>query len=144
MYDLTPRIVKPVIERAGRAKLHRRATIHGSVGIDWPLTSRITLNRLTVANLPWAHGPKVAVRQLRARLALLPLFHGHVLLSSLVLRRPRAWSPFRGPSPARSWARARACSTVYPRKLLTAARISLKNIPYSHGDGVRHEPPAAG
>ncbi len=85
---LAPPILKHLIEREGTAKLHRRVVIHGPLSIDWSLTPRVTLNRVTVANPPWVKGPMVVVRQLRVRIALVPLLHGHVVLPSLVLRRP--------------------------------------------------------
>ncbi len=83
-----PPLLKHLIEREGSAKLNRRVVIHGPLSIDWSLTPRITLNRLTVANSPWAKGPMVAVRQLRVRVALVPLLQGHLVLPSLVLRHP--------------------------------------------------------
>ena len=85
---LAPTIVKRVIERYGSTTLHRRIVIDGPVSIDWSLDPRLTLNRVTVANPPWAEGPMVTMRQLRVRLALVPLVHGHVVLPSLILRHP--------------------------------------------------------
>ncbi|MHB1513740.1 MAG: AsmA family protein [Acidiferrobacter sp.] len=135
---LAPRIVKRVIEREGSAKLHRRVTIHGSVFIDWSLTPRITLNRLTVANPPWAHGPMVTVRQLRVRLALLPLLHGHVLLPSLVLRRPMIHLD--KPAPARAnWVFAKPPSSTHKsyatprigRLVITHGHITVRDVPAS-------------
>ncbi len=133
---LAPRIVKRVIEREGTAKLHRRVTIDGPVHIKWSLTPRVTLNRVTVANPSWAHGPMAAVRQLRVRLALLPLLHGHVVLPSLVLRHPVIHLD--KPTPSRAnWVFAKPPSSksqfsTVPRLgrlVITHGQITVRDVP---------------
>lgn len=100
LVGLAPPLLKRLIEHEGSAKLHRQVLIRGPVGIDWSLAPRLTLNDVTVANPPWARGPMVTVKQLRVRIALGPLVHGHIVLPSLVLRRPVI--RLDKPSPARA------------------------------------------
>ena len=135
---LAPALVKHVIEQDGSAKLHRRVVIQGPVGIDWSLDPRITLNRVTVANPPWTKGAMVTMRQLRVRIALLPLLHGHVLLPSLVLRRPVIHLDKPGPTRA-NWVfvkqkprKPRPKPPVIPRiggLVITHGHITVHDVP---------------
>ena len=137
---LAPTIVRHVIEGDGSAKLHRRIIIHGAVGIDWSLDPRLTLNRVTVANPAWAQGPMVTMRQLRVRIALLPLLHGRVVLPSLVLRRPVI--RLDRPSPTRAnWVFVAPKPRMPRSKLRAAPRIG--RLVVTHGHITVHDVPAA-
>ncbi len=135
---LAPTLVKRVIERDGSASLHRRIAIHGSVGIDWSLDPRVTLNRVTIANPPWTKGPMATVRQLRVRLSLASLVHGHLTLPSLVIRHPvihldepslaRANWVFAKPTPRKPRPKPRAWPRI-GRLVITHGRVTVRDVP---------------
>ena len=133
-------IVRHVIEGDGSAKLHRRIIIHGTVGIDWSLDPCLTLNRVIVADPAWAQGPMVTMRQLRVRIALLPLLHGHVLLPSLVLRRPVIHLDKPGPTRA-NWVFVKQKPRKPRPKPPVIPRIGRLVI--THGHITVHDAPAA-
>jgi hypothetical protein len=133
-------IVRHVIEGDGSAKLHRRIIIHGTVGIDWSLDPCLTLNRVIVADPAWAQGPMVTMRQLRVRIALLPLLHGRVVLPSLALRRPVIHLDT--PSPTRpNWVFVTPRPRTPRPQLRVAPRIGRLVI--THGHITVHDAPAA-
>lgn len=84
-----PAVIKTLVERDGSAKLHRRVVVKGPVTVDWFQGPKIVLDGLSVANPSWARGPMVSLKQVRVRLSLMPLLQGHLVIPSLVLRRPR-------------------------------------------------------
>lgn len=82
-------MLRKPIERRVSAATGRDFRIHGDLDVDLSMKPLVTLNRLTLGNLPGAADPQMAsVDRLQFRLHLLELLKGDVVLSEMVVNKP--------------------------------------------------------
>jgi uncharacterized protein involved in outer membrane biogenesis len=101
--------------RLASAKLGRPVHIHGDLEV-WPLSlaPTVTVHQLEIDNPPWAgRGSLLRAERVTARIELLPLLAGDVVLPSLRIERPRV-SLWRDANGRANWELARRKS---PRKI---------------------------
>src|SRR5580698_10189981 len=85
--------LKHPIERLASARSGREVRIEGALEVHpWSWSPTVTLNGLRVGNPPWEGGPPMLqVERLQARIELLPLLRGRVILPRLELLRPQLY-----------------------------------------------------
>jgi uncharacterized protein involved in outer membrane biogenesis len=81
--------LKGPIERFASAKSGRVVRI-GNLDVDvWTWTPKVTVERLTLGNVPWEPAkPMAQIEKLHVQLALLPLFKGDIVLPRVELTQP--------------------------------------------------------
>ncbi len=77
------------IERRVAASTGREFHINGDLSVDLSMKPRVTLDRITLGNLPGAADPVMAsADRLQFRLHLMPLLRGEIVLSDVTVRQP--------------------------------------------------------
>ena len=83
-------MLKHPIERRVSAATGREFHINGDLSVKLSMKPRVTLQRMTLGNLPGAKDPQMAsVEQLQFRLHLLKLLRGEIVLSEMKATAPR-------------------------------------------------------
>ena len=84
-----PEAQKPRIAAAVESATGRRLTLAGPVGLKFSLTPTVTLEDVSLANMPSGSRPEMArVGRVEAEFALLPLLSRRLELRRVVLRAP--------------------------------------------------------
>jgi uncharacterized protein involved in outer membrane biogenesis len=86
-------LLKKPIEHIASARSGRTVTIAGNLDVHiWSWTPTVTLNGLTVGNLPWeAPRPMLQIERLQIKLKLLPLLKGDIILPRIEVVRPQVY-----------------------------------------------------
>jgi uncharacterized protein involved in outer membrane biogenesis len=86
-------LLRHPIERFASSRSGRAVRVQGALEVHpWSLSPAVSLKGLTVGNPPWESGPPLLqVEQLHARLELLPLLRGEVILARLELIHPQLY-----------------------------------------------------
>jgi len=86
-------LLRHPIERLASARSGRVVRLQGALRVHpWSLSPAVTLQDLVVGNPPWENGPPLLqVERLQARLELLPLLRGEVILARLELIHPQLY-----------------------------------------------------
>ena len=84
-----PNSLKPRIEAAVEQATGRTLTLNGPIRLTWSLSPTVALSDVALANPPGFSRPQMATLQrLDVQLAVLPLLHGRVDITRLVLEQP--------------------------------------------------------